>query len=309
MRIVSLLPSATEIVCALGLEDDLVGVTFECDHPPVARTKRVVSDTTLPRALAPGEIDRVVSTQADAHRSLYTLAEDALRELDPELVITQDLCAVCAVDVADVSDALAHLGCTSRVVTLDPKRLDDVIASVVTVGTAAGTRYAARDVVARLRARLARVAAAVSSARRRRVFVLEWTEPPYNAGHWIPDMVTAAGGEAVRARPGEYSVPTAWHDIRDARAEVVVVAPCGYDLPGATALVTSDAGLRARLADVCGPDGEVWAVDASAYFVRPGPRVVDGVEILAGMLHPARVAPPSPAVAQQVAVGREASAR
>ncbi len=286
MRIVSLLPSATEIVCALGLEDELVGVTFECDYPPVARTKPVVSDTSLPPDLSPAEIDRLVSERADAHASIYTLDEGALRRLDPDVVITQDLCAVCAIDVADVSDALEHLGCRAEVVTLDPRRLDDVLASIGVVGSATGHDAEARGVVAALRDRLAQVADAVASRDRPRTFVLEWTDPPYNAGHWIPDMVTAAGGEPVLARPGEYSVPLEWATVVDAAPDVVVVSPCGYRLDATMTLAVDDARLRDEVARTPAAPDRFWAVDASSYFVRPGPRLVDGVEILAGILHP-----------------------
>ena len=303
MRIVSLLPSATEIVCALGLEDALVGVTFECDYPPVARAKPVVSDTSLPADLSPAEIDRVVSERADAHASIYTLDEGALRRLDPDVVITQDLCAVCAIDVADVSDALEHLGCRAEVVTLDPKRLDDVLASIEVVGDATGRGAEAHGVVAVIRDRLGRVADAVASRERPRTFVLEWTDPPYNAGHWIPDMVTVAGGAPVLARPGEYSVPLEWAAIVDAAPEVVVVSPCGYQLDATMSLARDDARLRDEVARTPAAPDRLWAVDASSYFVRPGPRLVDGVEILAGIFHPEAWPAPAGSRAATVPLG------
>jgi iron complex transport system substrate-binding protein len=298
MRIVSLLPSATEIVCALGLDDDLVGVTFECDFPDAARSKAVVSNTSLPSGLTPAEIDQVVSERVDAHESIYTLDENALRGLDPDLILTQDLCAVCAVDVSEVSDALDHLGCRAEVLTLDPKRLDEVLASIETVGGAADATGEADQVVAGLRDRLAAVEAAVAGRPRPRTFVLEWTDPPYNAGHWIPDMVQAAGGEPVLTRAGEYSVPVSWADVVGASPETVIVAPCGYTLAGSLDLAVGDERLRRELARTPAAD-RVWAVDASAYFVRPGPRLVDGVEILAGILHPdAWPAPPAAAASR-----------
>jgi len=298
MRIVSLLPSATEIVCALGLDDDLVGVTFECDFPDAARSKAVVSNTSLPSGLTPAEIDQVVSERVDAHESIYTLDENALRGLDPDLILTQDLCAVCAVDVSEVSDALDHLGCHAEVLTLDPKRLDEVLASIETVGGAAGATGEADQVVAGLRDRIAAVEAAVSGRPRPRTFVLEWTDPPYNAGHWIPDMVQAAGGEPVLTRAGEYSVPVSWADVVGASPDTVIVAPCGYTLPATLDLARGDERLRGELARTPAAD-HVWAVDASAYLVRPGPRLVDGVEILAGILHPdAWPAPPAAAASR-----------
>jgi iron complex transport system substrate-binding protein len=301
MRIASLLPSATEIVYALGLEDDLIGVTFECDYPEAARAKRVVSDTSLPAGLSPGEIDRIVNERAEAHASLYTLDEDALRTLDPELVLTQDLCSVCAIDVTEVSDALTHLGCRGDVLTLDPKRLDEVLRSIERVGAVTGTTSRAQSVVGALDARLAAVDAAVRGAPRPRTFVLEWTDPPFNAGHWIPDMVVAAGGEPILSHPGEYSTPLTWAQIVDAQPEIVVVAPCGYQLHGTTELIRDDVTLRGQLAHSTAAN-QVWAVDASSYFVRPGPRLVDGVEILAGILHPDRCAPPAADAARRVAV-------
>jgi iron complex transport system substrate-binding protein len=304
LRIVSLLPSATEIVCALGLEDELVGVTFECDYPASVRAKQVVSDTSLPPDLTPAEIDRVVGERAEAHESIYALDEGALRSLDPGLVITQDLCAVCAVDVADVDAALDHLGCGAEVLTLDPRRLDEVLASIERVGERTGRLDEAADVVARLRDRLARVARAVAARPRPRTLVLEWTDPPYDAGHWIPDLVAAAGGEAVLARPGEYSVPLDWPTVVAAEPEVVVVAPCGYSLAGTRALAAADEPLREALARTPAGSGRVWAVDASSYVVRPGPRLVDGVELLAGILHPEAWDPPSADRAAVVSLDR-----
>jgi iron complex transport system substrate-binding protein len=301
MRIASLLPSATEIVYALGLEDDLVSVTFECDYPAAARAKPVVSDTSLPSGLSPAEIDRIVNERADAHESLYTLDEDALRLLDPELVLTQDLCAVCAIDVSEVSDALRHLGCRGDVLTLDPKRLDDVLDSIEQVGAATGTTPRAQQVATELRDRLAAVADAVRGPSRPRTFVLEWTDPPFNAGHWIPDMVVAAGGEPILASPGEYSQPLTWSEVVEARPDVVVVAPCGYQLDGTTELIRDDHELRGQLARSSAAD-RVWAVDASWYFVRPGPRLVDGVEILAGILHPDAWPSPDQLAATRVTV-------
>lgn len=300
-RIVSLLPSATEIVYALGLDDALVGVTFECDYPPAARTKRVVSDTSLPEGLTPAEIDQVVTERTDVHESIYTLDEGALRTLDPDLVLTQDLCAVCAVDVSEVTDALDHLGCHAQVVTLDPKTLDEVLTDIQTVADITGHPDRGLACIAGLRDRLARVAAAVDGLPRPRVFVLEWTDPPFNAGHWLPDMVHAAGGEPVLARAGAYSEAVTWPAIVDAAPDLVVVAPCGYDLAGTLELLDAP-DLRSRLKKTpAGARGQVWAVDASSYFVRPGPRLVDGVEILAGILHPDAWTPPAPPVAAPLA--------
>src|SRR5262245_3225944 len=213
MRIVSLLPSATEILFDLGLEDDCVGVTFECDFPPAARAKRIVSTSALPQGLSPAEIDAVVKERMAAGEDLYRLDRGAFADLDPTLVVTQDLCAVCAVDVTEVDDALALLGCHAEVVTLDPMTLDEVIDSVATVGAATGTSTRAEEIIAVCQARLAAVTEAVAGARRRPTLVLEWTDPAFTAGHWVPDLVTTAGGLPVLGRPGQKSTGAAWSTV------------------------------------------------------------------------------------------------
>jgi iron complex transport system substrate-binding protein len=288
MRLVSLLPSATEIVYALGLGDQLVGVTFECDEPPSARIEKAVvvagRDTS---AMTPGEIDAYVRAKSTAGEELYTLHQDALAGLDPDIVITQDLCWVCAIPSGQVDDALAYLGCRADVVSLDPNSLEDVLESIHTVGARTGTQLRAAELVDELRARLASVAAAVAGRPRPRVAVVEWVDPPFPGGHWVPDLVAAAGGEPVAAMAHTPSAPTTWSDIARARPDVVIVAPCGYHLAGAAeqARTVADA-LR-------GPD--IWAIDADGIVVRPGPRLVDGVEAIAAILHPS-VVPESSAV-------------
>jgi iron complex transport system substrate-binding protein len=318
VRLVSLLPSATEIVYALGLGDDLAGVTFECDEPPAARTDKVVvvggRDTS---GMTPGDIDRYVRAQLAAGQDLYTLHARALAGLAPDLILTQDLCRVCALPSGHVNDALAYLGCQADVLTLDPHSLDDVLDSILVVGQRAGVADRAERLVGQLRARLARVAASVTGAsgggtsgdwtsgdgtsgdgtsvagpgrprRRPKVAVVEWVDPPFSAGHWVPDLVVAAGGEAVAARPGQASVPTSWADIAAAGPDLVVVAPCGFHLAGAVEQARSVAGALAGLADV-----PVWAIDADGIVVRPGPRLVNGVEALAAILYP-RAVPAAP---------------
>ena len=287
MKIVSLLPSTTEILFAIGAGDDVVGVTFECDHPPEARTRRIVSNTALPHGLTPAEIDAVVKARVASGEDLYTLDEGALRDLDADLVVTQDLCAVCAVAVANVDDALAHLGCRAEVLTIDPMTLADVIESIATLGDATGRRANADALVASSRARLAAVRAAVAGRAERRVTVLEWTDPLFSAGHWVPDLVTAAGGIASLGTAGARSEQVTLDDVHASAPDVIVVAPCGYRLDGATALA------KELMATTALPDAEVWAVDADALFVRPGPRVVDGVETLAAIVHPGAVPLPS----------------
>ncbi len=284
MRIVSLLPSATEILFALGAGAEVVGVTFECDFPPEARTRQIVSNTTLPVGLSPSEIDAMVRARMAAGEDLYTLDKGALRTLDPELVVTQDLCAVCAVDITEVDEALAHLGCHAEVLALDPMTLDEVLASIETVGRATGTLARASALVGTLRQRLEDVAQAVGTRHRPRMAVLEWTDPPFSSGHWVPDLVAAAGANPVLGLAGEPSKRIDWSDVRAAHPEIVVIAPCGYRLDGATKLAE-----EVIAAGVLDPDVPVWAVDADAAFVRPGPRVVDGVETLAEIAHPGAV--------------------
>ncbi|MCF6509375.1 cobalamin-binding protein [Blastococcus sp. MG754426] len=279
MRIVSLLPSATEIVYALDLESSLVGVTFECDEPASARTEKAVVVGGLDTAgLSPGEIDAAVRRRLAAGEDLYTLHAGALADLAPDVVLTQDLCRVCALPAGHVGDALAHLGCRAEVVTLDPHTLEEVLATITVVGERTGASRRAEEVVAALRARLAAVAARVGGRPRPRVAVVEWVDPPFPAGHWVPDLVAAAGGEPVACRPGERSLPVGWDTFAAADPDVVVVAPCGFGLDGA---VEQAAVVAAAL-----PGRPVWAVDGDAVVVRPGPRLVDGVETLAALLHP-----------------------
>jgi iron complex transport system substrate-binding protein len=295
MRIVSLLPSATEILFQLGLGDQVVGVTFECDFPPEARTKRIVSTSALPADLDPAQIDAVVKQRIADGEDLYRLDRGAFTELDPTLVITQDLCAVCAVDVTKVDEAMAYLGCTAEVLTLDPMTLDEVIDSVGLVGEATATTDKATDVMTDCRDRLAEYATNLAGVTRRSTLLLEWTDPAFTDGHWVPDMIANAGGRSVMGRPGENSRGAAWEDITTSGAEVVIVAPCGFRLGGATALAEQVVARR-----VLPESAEVWAVDADAYVVRPSPRLVDGVGIFASILHPNRCGAPDPAAATRV---------
>lgn len=277
----SLLPSTTEILFALGAGDEVVGVTFECDHPAEARERRVVSSTAMPEGLTPPEIDAYVAAAVARGEDLYRLDADALADLDAELVVTQDLCAVCAVDVTVVDDALAHLGCTADVLTFDPHTVEEVLASVLSIGAAVGRRTEASALVASLRARLAAVRRSVGAREqpRPRVVVLEWTDPPYAPGHWIPEMVELAGGECVLGAAGEKSTRVLWDAVHEARPDVVVVAPCGFDRAGAQAQADRLVADGVLPADVL-----VHAVDADGMWARPGPRIVDGIEELAAVL-------------------------
>ena len=283
MRIVSLLPSATEIVYALGLGEDLCGVSFECDYPEAARSVPVVSGTALSTdgSLGARQIDAQVSARIAAGESIYTLDDARIRAIDPDLILAQDLCQVCAVPSGVVEEALDVMGCHAEVLSLDPGRLDEVIGCVGLVGAATGASARADALMERLRARVEAVRRRVRGRVRPRVLVLEWSDPPFSGGHWVPDMVEAAGGVPVLAVPGARSRRLMWEEIVPEPVDITVFMPCGFDLDGAVAQAPK---LLSR-PDAAGL-GSVFAVDANAYFSRPGPRVVDGVELLAELLHP-----------------------
>jgi iron complex transport system substrate-binding protein len=291
VRLVSLLPAATEIVYALGLDADLVGVTFECDEPATARSEKEVvvggRDTT---GMTPAEIDGYVRAQLAAGEDLYTLHADALSRLRPDLILTQDLCRVCALPSGHVQDALNYLGCQADVLSLDPYTLEDVLDTIMAVGERTGVPERAGELVAGLRSRLGQVVARVGGRPRPKVALVEWVDPPFAAGHWIPDLVTAAGGQPVAARPGARSEPVTWPEIAAADPDLILVAPCGARL--------ASAAEQAAVAVAEVPGVPVWAIDADAIVVRPGPRLVDGVEAIAAILHADAVpAPPDGRIA------------
>ncbi len=297
MRIVSLLPSTTEILFAIGAGEEVVGVTFECDFPAEARERRIISTSALPEGLDAAGIDAYVSAALQAGEDLYHLDEGALGGLDADLVVTQDLCAVCAVDVSVVDDALAHLGCTAEVLTTDPHTLAEVLASITTLGAATGHGPAAERLVAALSARLEAVRSAVAARPTGpgpRVLVLEWTDPPFAPGHWVPEMVTAAGGRPTIGTAGERSRRVTWDEALTDPPDIVVCAPCGFDLAGSVAQAEAVVA-----SGVLPPGVPVWAVDANASFARPGPRLVDGVEALVRILDPTGP-PPAMEAAYQV---------
>jgi iron complex transport system substrate-binding protein len=279
MRIASLLSSTTEIVGALGLINDLVGVTFECDTPAGVRDGRAILvhgiDTV---GMSAGEIDDAVRAAAASGTPLYQLDEVAFAQCDPELVLTQDLCRVCALPAGEVTDALDHLGCTATVVSHDPHTLNEVLDSIERIATAAGVVERGLALTESLRDRLRVVAKAVTGRAQPTVFVLEWTDPPFLAGHWVPDLVEAAGGSAVLTLPGQRSTATSWEAIADADPDVVIVAPCGFDLAGSVTQTTTVVSLLPKRA-------AIWTIDSNAYVVRPGPRLADAVEQFAAILH------------------------
>jgi iron complex transport system substrate-binding protein len=290
-----LLPSATEIVYALGLEDSLVGVTHECDWPPGAEHKPHVSVSVLPESASPAEVDRLVSSSIADGEPIYKLDERTMRELQPDLVLTQDLCAVCAVPSGHVSEALEVLGCNAEVVSMDPSSLDEVLECIARVGEVTGRERQASAVLQSLRRRLVATAELVAGRTRPRTFALEWSDPPFNGGHWVPGMIEMAGGETVLACPRTPSVRVTWEQIAAEAPDVVVFMPCGYDVEAAS---REGAHLLERPELMAA--SQLFAVDASAYFSRPGPRLVDGVEILASLLHPDAVGEHDPSGARRL---------
>lgn len=280
MKILSLLPSATEIVCLLGLEGCLVGVTHECDWPPSVRAKRQVTRTRLPPGASPSEVDALVSAAASGGEPTYWLDREAIAELAPDIIITQDLCAVCAVPRGHLDAALGRLGISAEVVSLDPSSLSDVLANIEAVGRATGTEALAKEVVGSLAARLDAVAAQVANEPKLRALALEWGDPPYSAGHWVPEMLERSGAEALLGRPGEYSRRLSWEEVAGARPEAVVFMPCGYGLEAACAEGKELVGRP----EVAGAK-MFFAANSGGYFSRPGPRLVEGVEALARAFH------------------------
>jgi iron complex transport system substrate-binding protein len=281
MRIVSLVPHATELLYALGLGDSVVGVTHECDFPAATASVAKVTADRLPPGLSSGEIDAAVRERTENGEAIYGLDEEKLAELAPDLIVTQELCPVCAVSYDEVQAVAKRLAPCPKVIALDPKTFGETMGDVRTVAQATGSRDAALDLVSRQRARVDRVKIAVKDAPRRTVAAVEWFDPIYVAGHWTPQLIELAGGLDVLGFAGEHSERADWETLRAARPDVVLCIPCGYDGPRAL----EEAG---KFADELRAIGarDVIALDASAYFSRPGPRLVDGLETLAHALHP-----------------------
>jgi iron complex transport system substrate-binding protein len=281
MRIVSLVPSATEILFALGLGDEVVAVTHECDYPPAARALPKITRDVLPQDLTAGQIDAAVRARTDQGESIYQLDAEALHELRPDLIVTQALCAVCAVSFEDVRAIAEALESRPQVISLDPRTLGEVLGDIRTLAEATDRRDAGVALVQDAAARIDRVRVAVRDRRRPRVVALEWLEPVYVAGHWTPQLIEYAGGLDVLGMAGEHSERRGWDEVAAVDPDVVVVMPCGYDAERAHAEAVS---FREQLAALGA--GEVVAVDVAAYFSRPGPRLIDGLELLAHLLQP-----------------------
>ena len=284
MRIVSLVPHATELLFALGLGDDVIGVTHECDYPEQALEREQVTRDMLPAGLSAVQIDAAVRERTLAGESIYELDEDALRELGPDLIVTQALCHVCAVSHDEVQALALELPGPPRVISLDPRTYGETLADVRTIAQATGSRDAALDLIARTARRADVIRLAVRNVRRPRVAALEWLDPVFVAGHWTPQLIEMAGGDDVLGLAGEPSTRSDWETVAAARPEVVVLMQCGYDAERARA----EGELYAERLRELGA-ARVLAVDASAYFSRPGPRLIEGLELLAHILHPERV--------------------
>jgi iron complex transport system substrate-binding protein len=289
MRIASLVPSATEMLFALGLGDSVVAVTHECDYPAGAEQLPHLTRSVIPLGLDPAEIDHAVRERTGNGEALYELDEDTLDELDVDLIVTQAVCAVCAVSFDDVRAVAERLPTKPEVISLDPTTLGEVLADVPRLAEATGVAEAGEQLVAELGERLEAVEHAVEDAARPRVAALEWLDPIYIGGHWVPQMIELAGGEDALGQPGEKSRTAEWSEVEAMAPEVVISMPCGYYAEEAAA----ETMRWRRHLGLVGPRA-VYAVDAAAYFSRPGPRLVDGVELLGHLLHPELVpAPPT----------------
>jgi iron complex transport system substrate-binding protein len=293
MRIVSLVPSATEMLFALGLGDDVTAVTHECDHPPeVLDIPKVTRDVIGP-GLPPDEIDRAVRELTEQGRAIYELDEDALQRLQPDLIVTQALCAVCAVSYDDVRAIAERLDSRPEVISLDPHTIGEVLGDVRTLAEATDSKDAGVDLVQDAASRIDRVRLATRGSEPVRVAALEWLDPIYVAGHWTPQMIEYAGGIDLLGMPGEHSERRSWEEVAAAKPEVVVVMPCGYDAERAA----EEAYEYGDELDELGAR-RVVAVDAAAYFSRPGPRLIEGLELLGHVLHPDRLPEPPPGLVE-----------
>ena len=292
LRICSLLPSGTEILYSLGLDDQVVAVTHECDFPPETASKPKITEDLIdhsnakrkrgsaqPQKMTGVEIDHHVSSNIGRHGTIYRLKEDLLEALKPDLIITQELCEVCAVSYKEVQHAARVLDGRTKIVSLEPNSLDDVLDTILLVGELTGRQETAQDNVRELRARLDRVRERVRGLKRPRVYAMEWLDPPFSGGHWVPEMVEIAGGDEVLGKAGGKSERITTERILEANPEIIVLMPCGFSL---------ERTIEEYRRTGCPPrwSGQVYAVDGSSYFNRSGPRLIDGVEILADIFHP-----------------------
>ncbi|MFQ5889136.1 MAG: ABC transporter substrate-binding protein [Gemmatimonadota bacterium] len=298
-RIVSLLASATEIVCDLGLEDRLVGISHECDHPArILDRPRLSRPRFDPARLTSGELDRAVRDAMAEHRSVYEIDADALARLAPDLILTQAACEVCAVPTAGVREIVRDAGLATRILSLDAHTLEEIVESIEAIGTAAGAGRRAAELRAAWEARLEAVARVVGEAPRPRVLSIEWLDPPFTPGHWVPQMIELAAGVCLAGEAGAPSREARWGDLAELDPDVLIVMPCGYGLEASRRDADRFGRELLGIAPRAIEDGRAFVVDGSSYFNRSGPRVVTGVEILAGLLHPALAPPPPPGTAE-----------
>jgi iron complex transport system substrate-binding protein len=287
MRIVSLLPSATETLFALGFHDEIVGVSHECDYPPEALTKTRVVTSRIPKDISPAEIDRIVREHVQRGESIYAVDKDLLEELKPDLIVTQDLCHVCAATPEELGAALAQISAQPEVLSLDPLDLGDAWRDILWIGEATGRRERAQEFVENIGAHLAQIEVDAASFRAQpKATVLEWLDPFYVGGHWVPEMVTAAGGVEVLGKAKKPSRRVTMQEIIAAAPEVLLIAPCGYDAEKARKEYLSMTWPREWQMVPAVRDGRVFALDANAYVSRPAGRLVTGIEAMAKCLHP-----------------------
>jgi len=288
MRICSFLPSTTEIVFALGLGDDLVGVTHECDYPPEAKDKqRVIMSLIKPEELRSDEIDKLVRENYRAGKSTYIVEEEALRRANPDIILTQGLCDVCAVSGNEVMEAVRVLGHSPQIISLEPHTIDGILDTILAIGEATQKRERAEELVDKLKSRIGRIKSLLGEEKDRpRVFCMEWLDPPYVAGHWVPEMVEIAGGECGIGRAGGPSFRVSWDEIVDYSPQFIILMPCGFNIEKTLCEVDTVTSNEYWHRLPAARKGHVYLVDANSYFSRPGPRIVDGLEILAKIFHP-----------------------
>jgi iron complex transport system substrate-binding protein len=288
VRIVSLVPHATELLFALRLGPEVVAVTHECDHPPAARAAERVTRDVLPGGLSAAEIDAAVRERTQRGEAIYELDREAISALRPDLIVTQALCPVCAVSYTEVAELAERMPSRPRVISLDPHTLEETLNDVHTLAEATDCRARGVELVGKTAARIRHVKLAVRGEPRPRVAALEWLDPVYVAGHWTPQLIELAGGQDMLGSPGAPSATVSWEAVAAAEPEIVVVMPCGYDAPRAHEEAVAHASELAALGA-----RRVVAVNASAYFSRPGPRLIDGLELLAHIMHPECVPEPA----------------
>ena len=299
MKIVSLLASATEIVDLLGGAEDIVGISHECDYPPHVLDRPRLSRARFdPQGLDSGEVDQAVRDAMRDHGSVYELDAPSLARLDPDLILTQAVCEVCAVPTAGVRELVDSAGLRAEVLSLDAHSLAEIFGTVEAVGMAMGLTELGRGLADGLRARTEAVRNRVEGAARPRVLAVEWLSPPFTPGHWVPEMIELAGGQNLVGDPAERSREVQWGDLENLDPDVLVIMPCGYDLSAARADANAHTSQLTHVASRAIENGRAFVVDASAYFNRSGPRVLTGIEILAALLHPDGFDPPNPATAE-----------